>query len=217
MKKFGSSPLARGTPHRPTPRGCIRRFIPARAGNTGSTARARARWPVHPRSRGEHAGRHRPGSTPTGSSPLARGTPQRDERACEPGRFIPARAGNTRPRDPRSRSAPVHPRSRGEHIPSGDRLLREDGSSPLARGTPGAGRGRPRVARFIPARAGNTIVERARHRPGQVHPRSRGEHRPEGAARANPFGSSPLARGTRPRAGGQHVPRRFIPARAGNT
>ena len=71
--------------------------------------------------------------------------------------------------------------------------------------------------RFIPARAGNT--ELAGHGAGAeaVHPRSRGEHPAPCPGSPLSPGSSPLARGTRSSAGGRRPPRRFIPARAGNT
>ena len=54
---YGSSPLARGTlRHVPVGR-ADRRFIPARAGNTGRQRPAPDAAPVHPRSRGEHSER----------------------------------------------------------------------------------------------------------------------------------------------------------------
>ena len=51
---------------------------------------------VHPRSRGEYADTFTPLVSATGSSPLARGIPLLDGRQFVGGRFIPARAGNTR-------------------------------------------------------------------------------------------------------------------------
>ena len=111
--RTGSSPLARGTPQRLFRAPPGQRFIPARAGNTRTTSSHKARPPVHPRSRGEHGSGSGFGSG--GSSPLARGT-HLDGRAVAPvHRFIPARAGNTRPgSEPRTVTS-VHPRSRGEH------------------------------------------------------------------------------------------------------
>ena len=114
-------------------------------------------------------------------------------------------------------SSPVHPRSRGEHLPFSPLARRRRGSSPLARGTHWLDLARAKEERFIPARAGNTQGNHRRPHSLPVHPRSRGEH---GARRFDlraAFGSSPLARGTlfgiaRPRS-----PFRFIPARAGNT
>ena len=50
-----------------------------------------------------------------------------------------------------------------------------------------------------------------------VHPRSRGEHHQARDGPSAHDGSSPLARGTRPRMSATRRCRRFIPARAGNT
>ena len=70
------------------------------------------------------------------------------------------------------------------------------GSSPLARGTPGAVGSPYGAGRFIPAGAGNThrrpvVCERV-----SVHPRWRGEHRVAMLSVLVVLGSSPLARGT---------------------
>ena len=96
----------------------MRRFSPARAGNTSVARLSRLRPTVQPRSRGEHgAYAHteteidrfspaRAGNTLSlaalsmysdGSAPLARGTLIEGERAEEASRFSPARAGNTLP------------------------------------------------------------------------------------------------------------------------
>ena len=193
------------------------RFIPARAGNTPGAVR-RFQWlPVHPRSRGEHE--LRIGNTPLydGSSPLARGTPPRRRRRTGPGRFIPARAGNTEILCGQHGRMTVHPRSRGEHAVPPVVPSPFAGSSPLARGTL-APAGEPvDGARFIPARAGNTQPAPMSSARQAVHPRSRGEHTASARVAGAFSGSSPLARGTR--AGGHVEPRldRFIPARAGNT
>ena len=216
-KRCGSSPLARGTPGAEPPRGLVRRFIPARAGNTKHGRIYIPQSSVHPRSRGEHGGGGGRPSGGLGSSPLARGThiALAPERAVR--RFIPARAGNTQRASRRASKASVHPRSRGEHRPLPSVRPSPAGSSPLARGTRGVGPGEPPGLRFIPARAGNTarLPSTARERP--VHPRSRGEHRTSPRDASPTFGSSPLARGTPPDL--RHGPARgrFIPARAGNT
>ena len=213
----GSSPLARGTPRAEILVGICRRFIPARAGNTGTPCARRARGAVHPRSRGEHLGAQDFAALSSGSSPLARGTPRRGSACPAPQRFIPARAGNTLNGIHAHHLLPVHPRSRGEHCPPSFSPRGPGGSSPLARGTRPEGAIGSIPARFIPARAGNTRWPRRRCSCCSVHPRSRGEH-PEKATRGVPgYGSSPLARGTLQRADGHGVRERFIPARAGNT
>ena len=109
----GSSPLARGLHSQLHVDTIQRRIIPARAGFTGRTDLMATIDRDHPRSRGVYQ------LTPTtigghdGSSPLARGLPQRLHRVpVHPG-IIPARAGFTSRRGrPRSRCSD-HPRSRG--------------------------------------------------------------------------------------------------------
>ena len=198
-------------------RGRCGRFIPARAGNTRGPPPPGPPGSVHPRSRGEHVdardGRH----LIPGSSPLARGTRVAGCVEARGDRFIPARTGNTA-RTGRCRSrGSVHPRSRGEHSSARRGLVPRLGSSPLARGTPDGGGAGNQSVRFIPARAGNTPSPWCATRRTAVHPRSRGEHTLTQTGRQIPTGSSPLARGTRGRALHGLEPRRFIPARAGNT
>ena len=195
---YGSSPLARGTrfkSHAGFP--CIR-FIPARAGNTWPAGALRRGRPVHPRSRGEHPEGFQSPIISTGSSPLARGTPKRRTPTRYPGRFIPARAGNTKRREMGLGGYPVHPRSRGEHPTLTFRRLLDRGSSPLARGTPDPENPHKSFHRFIPARAGNTARRGHSTLPRTVHPRSRGEHHGRSRRRWTVAGSSPLARGTLP-------------------
>ena len=195
----------------------LHRFIPARAGNTASIAPASGRNPVHPRSRGEHGHERARGLVVDGSSPLARGTLCGFRDALHDRRFIPARAGNTLSRSAIRRSAPVHPRSRGEHTGVVTPWQCPCGSSPLARGTriePVAPADR---RRFIPARAGNTPDAPPAPPPPAVHPRSRGEHAGCLLMGYGADGSSPLARGTPMDVISGNARTRFIPARAGNT
>ena len=71
--------------------------------------------------------------------------------------------------------------------------------------------------RLIPARAGNTRSDLARHHGASAHPRLRGEHLLAAVVLAGTFGSSPLARGTQLERVFDENPSRLIPARAGNT
>ena len=91
------------------------------------------------------------------------------------------------------------------------------GSSPLARGTREAVKWAARDARFIPARAGNTLSGEPCAHIVAVHPRSRGEHQVIAAVVEQAIGSSPLARGTQGSYTSGVLQERFIPARAGNT
>ncbi len=216
-KDAGSSPRARGTPHRGVYLRGLRRFVPAGAGNTTPCRTPQSRRPVHPRGRGEHAIISSPPRSRPGSSPRARGTQAQGDHLVAGVRFIPAGAGNTaETADPRSPPA-VHPRGRGEHAAAGPAGGWNTGSSPRARGTLGWGRSPVRADRFIPAGAGNTRRRSTARSAPTVHPRGRGEHAPHPECGRARDGSSPRARGTRGFL--LFVPRnrRFIPAGAGNT
>ena len=174
--RFGSSPLARGTLFVPFQLEHIRRFIPAGAGNTPACCGSSRPSAVHPRWRGEHKSAANLTDKQSGSSPLARGTPEELAAADRQLRFIPAGAGNTGLCSQQLRHSPVHPRWRGEHnrAPKGWRCC--GGSSPLARGTPFRLDNGAADRRFIPAGAGNTPAWTLASSNSPVHPRWRGEH-----------------------------------------
>ena len=153
----------------------------------------------------------------SGSSPLARGTYQANTTAPVVARFIPARAGNPLRPSVRVRCRWAHLRSRGEHWTPFFADQISFGSSPLARGTRCRRGSWCGAWRLIPARAGNTMADRATGRHDPAHPRSRGEHIPLLLPKLVESGSSPLARGTRFTAQEKSSTARLIPARAGNT
>ena len=172
---------------------------------------------VHPRAGGEHAMTSWVYTRNGGSSPRGRGTHSHTRNAKGDRRFIPARAGNTGAERAASRSSTVHPRAGGEHQKAILHAKLDDGSSPRGRGTRGRRRGRRRPRRFIPARAGNTrgAVEDGLGQP--VHPRAGGEHAFSVSTAVSNAGSSPRGRGTQAHAIRALELQRFIPARAGNT
>ena len=151
-----------------------------------------------------------------GSSPLARGTPQRCDRHRADRRIIPARAGNARKRPRTAFLAPDHPRSRGERRAIGRLLVDHGGSSPLARGTLAKLAQIDQRIRIIPARAGNATDDLLQMAAKSDHPRSRGERATDLESMNIADGSSPLARGTRQRGLRPRRVLRIIPARAGN-
>ena len=198
-------------------------YFPAPAGSTASPRPGPRGLPVHPRLRGTGIGKHC------------------NDRGH---RFIPAPAGNTRPRgntrefvdanigafgsSPRLRGTPkrrplrntsstVHPRACGEHRSCGVSLIIDDGSSPRLRGTLGAASGCRSRTRFIPAPAGNTRKNWCTTGSDSVHPRACGEHKQTLSMPLYNVGSSPRLRGTPGRTGALPAPIRFIPAPAGNT
>ena len=212
-------------------------LIPAHAGNTVYEPSFPGWFSAHPRSRGEHCGvvaedvvaegsspltrgtphAHHGSHASGGSSPLTRGTPHLGGRVSVDGGLIPAHAGNTQSARYRPDELGAHPRSRGEHHQR--RLIHNSrsGSSPLTRGTLPVKRHAQRQRGLIPAHAGNTRRARRPGRRRSAHPRSRGEHHGETAARTTRRGSSPLTRGTPNYSPARMIRRGLIPAHAGNT
>ena len=155
---IGSSPRARGTlPLAPFELARLR-FIPASAGNTCTQNTDPHGHAVHPRERGEHVLNTAQGAGVAGSSPRARGTRVVGQLGRSKRRFIPASAGNTTTARASETARAVHPRERGEHSLALTVTVSHTGSSPRARGTPGAGGPLPVLLRFIPASAGNTTA-----------------------------------------------------------
>ena len=152
-----------------------------------------------------------------GSSPRVRGTRQAAAQAAAAIRFIPACAGNTHCGHFLPRTMAVHPRVCGEHALWA--FLAEDhgGSSPRVRGTLLRQKPRPRLFRFIPACAGNTLSKYLSLHFVTVHPRVCGEHHHLGDRTDQEVGSSPRVRGTRWTHAMHDRSDRFIPACAGNT
>ncbi len=213
----GSSPRGRGTRHRGAKRKRRRRFIPAWAGNTCSSATVAIASAVHPRVGGEHCARPCGVIGRPGSSPRGRGT--RIDSGLQAGarRFIPAWAGNTRCQTEQRHRRPVHPRVGGEHGRSTAGGLTGTGSSPRGRGTHYVPLAYSATDRFIPAWAGNTEPTTEFGAKFTVHPRVGGEHGSTGTIDPAVVGSSPRGRGTRQHSSGSVPLRRFIPAWAGNT
>ncbi len=173
--------------------------------------------PVYPRWRGEHIFRHITKRWGIGLSPLARGTLQNKTVLIAFCRFIPAGAGNTKWQFWPLLIMAVYPRWRGEHYQEIVEVFMTSGLSPLARGTRAVRRQHHDSDRFIPAGAGNTGELARRYANPPVYPRWRGEHIPLTEISEKITGLSPLARGTPIICFCTTVPRRFIPAGAGNT
>ncbi len=136
----GLSPLARGTRGADYDFPIIYRFIPAGAGNTFRVESSSTHAPVYPRWRGEHHSGFFDALRDTGLSPLARGTHTLKHLDHLAARFIPAGAGNTKGVRTRLVLDAVYPRWRGEHKGRTLAAPHDNGLSPLARGTRGAGR-----------------------------------------------------------------------------
>ena len=213
----GSSPLTRGKPSTASWSPTRTRLIPAHAGKTRLSAGQQRGGAAHPRSRGENLIVWSIRLFNCGSSPLTRGKPVRQLARVRDRRLIPAHAGKTCRRGGASTRRRAHPRSRGEHVPTNQRLGRRSGSSPLTRGTRPRRDARRYRRRLIPAHAGNTGGVPVWHVGLAAHPRSRGEHAGSAADCTSTMGSSPLTRGTLVVLRLIMRCRGLIPAHAGNT
>ena len=217
LPTIGSSPRGRGTLRRQHRQDLVLRFIPARAGNSSSADVIQVTPPVHPRAGGELGSPAPSASAAAGSSPRGRGTHPYHRRRRRRDRFIPARAGNSPPgTSPRHRWT-VHPRAGGELKQSAVRRSASAGSSPRGRGTRVDVQPHPLFDRFIPARAGNSLLRARAPAGATVHPRAGGELAVPIVFGNFGCGSSPRGRGTLLLALKNPVLFRFIPARAGNS
>ena len=151
-----------------------------------------------------------------GSSPRVRGTVRLRPVRHGERRFIPACAGNRNANNRWEGQVSVHPRVCGEQVRS--RAVRKSpaGSSPRVRGTVDGYRGVLRMARFIPACAGNSPHDQHFEIGAPVHPRVCGEQGTSDTATDTFDGSSPRVRGTALRHMKDRPTSRFIPACAGN-
>ena len=191
----GSSPLARGLPSETENDNVAERIIPARAGFTATGAGIPLGLADHPRSRGVYTAAASSATSPSGSSPLARGL-HTERRAYDlrPG-IIPARAGFTPSSAGSSSPRTDHPRSRGIYLGLLEAGVEELGSSPLARGLLTKEEEQLWDAGIIPARAGFTAPPPPGSGGSRDHPRSRGVYPSVVYSRPARDGSSPLARG----------------------
>ena len=115
----GSSPLARGLPHVGGIEVGETRIIPARAGFTLIAVVVTSGFADHPRSRGVYRSSTQPEGPSRGSSPLARGLPEREPASHGGPGIIPARAGFTLSAAVGEQCRGDHPRSRGVYVRPG--------------------------------------------------------------------------------------------------
>ncbi len=172
----GSSPRARGAPHRDQSLHRSRGLIPTCA---GSTRCKRSRWRsprAHPHVRGEHKAGDPVIAMNKGSSPRARGAPYAGLRTYQGKGLIPTCAGSTPPQAGCRHRRWAHPHVRGEHYVMTGLLERGEGSSPRARGAQWELRPETNVPGLIPTCAGSTPGARSRLRGTGAHPHVRGEH-----------------------------------------
>ena len=132
---FGSSPRVRGTEPPGRMLHCLRRFIPACAGNRPRATPHATSMTVHPRVCGEQASAIVQTVLRYGSSPRVRGTEPSSRHILFRHRFIPACAGNSFGYQCWQLQNAVHPRVCGEQGQRSNLLSFQTGSSPRVRGT----------------------------------------------------------------------------------
>ena len=188
------SPLTRGKPRPSSTRRRALRLISAHTGKTPRLSDRSCHVTAHPRSREENIDAWQLPERHVGSSPLTRGKPSRRKTPTLNTGLIPAHAGKTMSRGPRSLALTAHPRSRGENLSVVVQLPNSAGSSPLTRGKRSAEFWRVVASGLIPAHAGKTSIHLLSPAVLEAHPRSRGEN----ASRVWPLmvarGSTPLPR-----------------------
>ena len=171
---YGSSPRMRGKLFYAVPFCCIRRIIPAHAGQTPQSLYNCETVTDHPRACGANWGVPDFFDTPDGSSPRMRG--KRAAIVCSTGspRIIPAHAGQTSPTTISKNVFSDHPRACGANPPPARWSWLLLGSSPRMRGKHSLPLFPSSFLRIIPAHAGQTPTIMIRTVSFTDHPRACG-------------------------------------------
>ena len=156
-------------------------------------------------------------ATLTGSSPLTRGKLLEVLLHGALNGLIPAHAGKTGLKPPKTSRDTAHPRSRGENYVVFTPGVGQSGSSPLTRGKPTLTLRSVMSVRLIPAHAGKTSIAALSFLTRAAHPRSRGENAKLHSPNTRALGSSPLTRGKHPGQSPTSPGYGLIPAHAGKT
>ena len=217
LGRVGSSPRVRGKHQRGRSLRHARGLIPACAGKTDRSSSSTGNRRAHPRACGENLDADLESVSPQGSSPRVRGKPQRVRESVRDVRLIPACAGKTRCRCPRSPRSRAHPRVCGENVLTLFDGTAVPGSSPRVRGKPVQHRRAPQGRRLIPACAGKTNLITSAIAKCPAHPRACGENERVDADGCADKGSSPRVRGKLPQCVGHGAEHGLIPACAGKT
>ena len=192
---MGSSPRVRGAVQTREVRQAQAGIIPARAGSRPKVSERRPSSWDHPRACGEQT-RFWLGTTRTeGSSPRVRGAATRLGCSWPATGIIPARAGSSMSKIPKSESPRDHPRACGEQPKMHGRTSCLQGSSPRVRGAGGLLLLPHQAPGIIPARAGSRVSECLDIFRLWDHPRACGEQSTNHVHNEVALGSSPRVRG----------------------
>ena len=173
------------------------RSIPAHAGEPLSGVELANRGSVYPRPRGGTEQYAADYPLYAGLSPPTRGNPAGTADTSVIGRSIPAHAGEPRRGGRRGGGDGVYPRPRGGTAARDSGGLGCEGLSPPTRGNPAPAPDGARVARSIPAHAGEPAKWQADDAFVKVYPRPRGGTATPAIPLPKPPGLSPPTRGNR--------------------
>ena len=217
-KSSGSSPRVRGKRlGRTWGGGYVQRIIPARAGQTRTTAAPPHPGADHPRACGANVSVFLDRRGVGGSSPRVRGKHLSRILRIIITRIIPARAGQTKRPVPAYCLTADHPRACGANSARAIYMLVVSGSSPRVRGKRWEPTRRTCPTRIIPARAGQTRGRRCTANRTPDHPRACGANPHRIQLGGGQSGSSPRVRGKHLDDLQSDFNNRIIPARAGQT
>ena len=198
----GLSPRVRGNPSFRRPAAAYDRSIPACAGEPWWPATARPASPVYPRVCGGTPARHCRRPPRMGLSPRVRGNPTWQLDVAVNYGSIPACAGEPSAFFAGDGHPQVYPRVCGGTQSTVGRMTPLRGLSPRVRGNRDALSGLPRLARSIPACAGEPPGMYLGAYPGKVYPRVCGGTYLDWADDCIRIGLSPRVRGNPPSATG---------------
>ncbi len=195
----------------------VDRSTPACAETTSMASTKDSCCSVHPRVRGDNARVMRSPMAMAGPPPRARGQRGRGDGRGVRLRSTPACAGTTTAPLAGSTTVTVHPRVRGDNVPTSSAARRRIGPPPRARGQQRAEHFAKLAERSTPACAGTTNTARPSRRSAPVHPRVRGDNATRCRPASKRTGPPPRARGQRDRCTGGRSRERSTPACAGTT
>ena len=211
----GLSPRVRGNHHLRKPYPRCRGSIPARAGEPG-ILRPRGRGQsVYPRACGGTSAAPYPSAHFWGLSPRVRGNQRPGRPAFQPGRSIPARAGEPNRPVHRDWRLGVYPRACGGTYCRILMVTSPVGLSPRVRGNQTTVQHLNEHIRSIPARAGEPGPSFGQLPCQKVYPRACGGTRRVACRLRSSWGLSPRVRGNHAGRNADGLPSRSIPARAG--
>ena len=152
------------------------RFTPTHVGTTSHSKVGCFYTPVHPHTRGDHAGGSGVVIVRYGSPPHTWGPPCLSCLQVLLFRFTPTHVGTTTISIASLTIGSVHPHTRGDHLIAFPLQFHLSGSPPHTWGPPGMFPPGAFIKRFTPTHVGTTCKPNSRRCSKPVHPHTRGDH-----------------------------------------